>query len=153
MIIFWLYSSCSNTLRIMVHDVAEGNLPWQLCLIKPAYLLEGWLPLVKGPLYCVGPPLISQFWERQEGQLQEASCFLVGVAGLNFILWNIWRGIGKHVERIMGFFSACISAFLGNGSQVTLSRNWGLNGIYIVVIEDFPFNLFFVFANGANCSF
>ena len=42
----------------------------------------------------------------------------------------------------MGFFSACISAFLGNESQVTLSRNWGLNGIYIVVIEDFPFNLF-----------
>ena len=76
MIIFWLYSSCSNTLRIMVRDIAGGNLSWQLCLIfKPAYLLEGWLPLVKGPLYCVGPPLIGQFWEGQKGQLQEASCF------------------------------------------------------------------------------
>ena len=69
----------------MVRDIAGGNLSWQLCLIfKPAYLLEGWLPLVKEPLYCVGPPLIGQFWEGQKGQLQEASCFLVGVAGLNF---------------------------------------------------------------------
>ena len=53
----------------------------------------------------------------------------------------------------MGFFSACISAFLGDGSQITLSRDWGLNGIYIVVIEDFSFNLFFCITTGVNCSF
>ena len=53
----------------------------------------------------------------------------------------------------MSFFSACISAFLGDGSQITLSRDCCLNWIYIVVIEDFPFNLFFVFATGVNCSF
>ena len=103
---------------------------------------------------CVGPPLIGQFWEGQEGQLQEASCFLVGVAGLNFYpleyLKGYWKTCWKNNGLLLSMYQCVSWEWKSNYLVQRLGFKWDIYcGYRRLPIQPF----FLVFANGANCSF